>query len=394
MLALAVFGLASSGAASWVHYRLLSDAGYTSFCDVSATVNCTEAYLSRYGSLVGVPVALLGTLWFALVAVLLLVPRAARENVPAYIFALSTPALAVVMYLAYGSFVVLKTICPLCVATYVAVVGLFLISGGSMSFPMSQLPGRAARDLRALASRPVAFTVAILFVAGAASAVAFFPRDVTLEPAPAQAAPAGAGQAPTGLSPQQQAEFEREYVKLPIVDPGVPAQGAAVVIVKFNDYQCPPCRQTYVNYKSVLAKYRASHPDKVLFVTKDFPLDPECNFNTPGGTHVVACEAAVAVRLAETRNKREAMEDWLFANQPALSVDMVRQGLRQVAGITDFDAQYARVLPQVKADIAAGGALNVRSTPTFFINGRMIRGGMAPQIFDAAIAYELRQAQR
>jgi uncharacterized membrane protein/protein-disulfide isomerase len=400
LLASAFLGLAASAYATWVHYHLLSDPAYTSYCDVSGTVNCTQAYLSRFGSLAGVPVALLGTLFFTLVLALLGVSRAtaARENVPAYLFALSTIGLAVVMYLAYGSFVVLKTVCPLCVATYVAVVGLFLISGGAMSFPMSQLPARAARDLRALASSPVALTCALLFLVGAASAVAVFPREVTLAAAgdqPAGATPAAQSQpASQPLSAQEEAAFERWYMQFPIVDPGVPTDGAAVLIVKFNDYQCPPCRQTYEAYKPILAKYRASHPGKVRFVTKDFPLDPECNFNAPGGTHVAACEAAVAVRLAETRNHREAMEDWLFSNQPIMTPDLVRQGVRQVAGVTDFDAQYARLLQQVKADIASGGALGVRSTPTFFINARMIKGVITPRAVDAAIAYELRQAKR
>jgi uncharacterized membrane protein/protein-disulfide isomerase len=397
LLVLAATGLASSAAAAWVHYRLLSEPGYTSFCDVSSTVNCTQAYLSRYGALARVPVALLGVLWFALVGVLLLVPRRVRENVPAYVFALSTLALAVVLYLAYGSFVVLRTVCPLCIATYVAVIGLFLISGGTMSSPMSQLPARAARDVRALVSSPAALALTVLLLAGAASVVAFFPRDVTpgaadvQPPALAPSATDGQSSGPA-LTPQQQAEFERGYLQLPIVDPGVPTEGAAVLIVKFNDYQCPPCRQTYEGFKGILAKYRASNPGQVRFVTKDFPLDPECNFNAPGGSHLAACEAAVAVRLAEARHRREAMEDWLFANQPVMTPELVRQGVREVAGVTDFDAQYARVLQQVKADIATGGALNVRSTPTFFINGRMIRGGMPPWAFDAAIAYELKQA--
>jgi protein-disulfide isomerase len=107
---------------------------------------------------------------------------------------------------------------------------------------------------------------------------------------------------------------------------------------------------------------------------------------------VAACEAAVAVRLAEQHAKREAMEDWLFANQPTLTPDSVKQGARQVGGVTDFDQKYPTVLNLVKGDIAAGGALGVRSTPTFFINGRMLRGGLPPQFFDAAIAFELRQA--
>jgi protein-disulfide isomerase len=355
--------------------------------------------MSRFGSLGGVPVALLGVLWFVLVLVLLLAPRssAARENAPAYIFALSTAALSIVLYLAYGSFIVLKTVCPLCVATYVAVGALFLISGGAMSFPMSHLPSRAARDLRALVSSPAALVVAILFLGGAATAVAFFPREATPTDAATSAASdqAAAGQAAAPAANQaEQSEFERWYLQQPTVDPGVPADGAAVVIVKFNDYQCPPCKQTYDNYKSVLAKYRASHPGAVRFVTKDFPLDPECNFNAPGGQHVAACEAAVAVRLADEHAKREAMEDWLFANQPTLTPDSVKQGARQVGGVTDFDQKYPTVLNLVKGDIAAGGALGVRSTPTFFINGRMLRGGLPPQFFDAAIAFELKQAKR
>ena len=52
---------------SYVHYKLLTDPSYTSFCDVNATVSCTQAYLSRYGSFWGVPVALGGVLFFALV---------------------------------------------------------------------------------------------------------------------------------------------------------------------------------------------------------------------------------------------------------------------------------------------------------------------------------------
>lgn len=390
LLGLALLGLVASAAATWVHYRLLLHPGYTSFCDVSPTVGCTEAYLSPYGSLAGVPIALLGLLWFVLVLALFLAPRSlvAPETVPTYLFALSTVGLAVVLYLAYGSFVVLKTVCPLCVPTYVAVIGLFLISGGAMTFPMSQLPARAARDLRTLVSTPAALVAAILLVSGAATAVAFFPREAV--PAQTQAAPA------TATSGQQQTEFERWYLEQPRVDPGVPAEGAAVVIVKFNDYQCPPCRRTYENYKSILAKYRASHPGAVRFVTKDFPLDPECNFNAPGGSHVAACEAAVAVRLAEKQNRREAMEDWLFANQATLTPDIVKEGVRTVGGInvSDFNAQYPSVLPLVKADIASGGALGVRSTPTFFINGRVIRGELAPQYFDAALAYELKQAKR
>ena len=80
-----------------------------------------------------------------------------RESVPGYLFVLSTLSLAVVLYLGYASFVLLKAVCLLCLTTYAAVIGLFLVSGAATSFPMTTLPRRAARDARvfiASASEP------------------------------------------------------------------------------------------------------------------------------------------------------------------------------------------------------------------------------------------------
>ncbi|MBW8712948.1 MAG: vitamin K epoxide reductase family protein [Acidobacteria bacterium] len=67
LMAFAALGLGAASASSYVHYHLLTDPSYSSFCDVNATVNCTQAYLSSYGSLFGVPVALFGVFFFTLV---------------------------------------------------------------------------------------------------------------------------------------------------------------------------------------------------------------------------------------------------------------------------------------------------------------------------------------
>ena len=57
------------------------------------------------------------------------------------------------------------------------------------------------------------------------------------------------------------------------------------------------------------------------------------------------------------------MEEWLFANQPQITPDLVKQGARSIGGITDFEAQYAKTLELVKADIAMGASLKVTGTP-------------------------------
>ena len=128
-LVFAVAGLVVSLLAAYTHYRMLADA-YVSFCDVSATVSCTQVYSSRFGTFAGIPVAVFGAIWFALATLLAIAGFVARphvrENVPGYLFAGSTIALAAVLYLGYASFVLLGLVCVLCVITYAAVIGLFL----------------------------------------------------------------------------------------------------------------------------------------------------------------------------------------------------------------------------------------------------------------------------
>jgi uncharacterized membrane protein len=108
----AFVGLGAMLAAASVHYRLLLNPGYTSFCDISSTVSCSQVYLSRFSTAYGVPLAVFGSIWFAGVVVLLAATvfgtPSIRESVPGYVFAMSTGALAVVLYLIYVSVVVLK----------------------------------------------------------------------------------------------------------------------------------------------------------------------------------------------------------------------------------------------------------------------------------------------
>lgn len=387
-LGFAALGLAASSASTWVHHRLLTDPTYVSVCDVNSTFSCSEAYTSQYGSIGGVPVALLGLLFFVFVIGLVVLcgrSAVAVRNLPGYLFAASTMGLAMVLYLGYASYVILGTICLLCVGTYVAVIGLFLTSGAAAKEPMSTLPGRALRDLGTLVRTPAALSAAVVFAIGAIAAMSLFPGgSVSAAAAPgeeAQAAPAPAAQL---------AEFEKWLASQPRETVAVPTDGAAVVIVKFNDYQCPPCRQTYMEYKPILAKWAKQAPGKVKFVTKDFALERECNAVVNSDVHPAACEAAVAVRLAREKGKAEAMEEWIFANQPTLTPASVRQAARDVGGVEDMDARYAATLNLVKGDTAQGAQLKVNSTPTFFMNGMRIPG-LRPEFFDAAIAWELKR---
>src|SRR5258707_3362445 len=90
----ALVGLGASAAAAYTHYHLLFDPAYRSFCDVNATVSCTQVYMSRFSTVGGIPVAVFGALWFVVAALLtvggLTARPTLRESMPGYLFALST----------------------------------------------------------------------------------------------------------------------------------------------------------------------------------------------------------------------------------------------------------------------------------------------------------------
>src|SRR5688572_16118989 len=403
-LVFALLGLGASAASSYVHYQLVSDPTYTSFCDVSATVSCTQAYLSKYGSILGVPVALLGIAFFAIVLMMIALAPKPRviaggkktrsaestvvegESIAGCVLVLSAVGLAFSVYLAWASFFQLRAVCVLCALTYVAVLGLFIVSARALSVPLSALPGRAVRDGGTLLKKPAALAMVVVLIAAGSFALASFPRET------ASGGPEGnddAGPAVQRLTDGQRAQFDVWYKLQPVVDVPIDRGAAKVLIVKFNDYQCPPCRQTYDQYKGILAKHTAA--GDVKYVIKHFPLEQECN--TKNANHLAACEAAAAVLMAEEKGTSPKLEQWLFANQgpPLLTPEQIRRAAEVIGDVKDFDARYKEVLKRVAADAALGNKLGVESTPTFFINGRRIPGGLPPAAFEEAIQYEMKR---
>ncbi len=384
LLAFGLLGIAASGMSTYVHYRLLTDPSYTSFCDVSSTMNCTQAYLSRYGSIFGVPVALAGVLYFVLILLLISVDLrgqpAARESATGYIFLLSIVGLAMVMYLGWASYFQLHTVCLFCATTYVAVIAIFIMSAGALRIPLSTLPARAIDDVRSLVGSPVALVAAVLLLGGVGAAIGWFPRESTA---------AAQEQAIPPLTDEQRAALQKWWSVQKKVDLPIPNDGAKVLIVKFSDYMCPACRQTYEWYKPVLGKYLAG--GQVRYVVKHYPLEAECNPSAPNN-HYASCEAAAAVVMARSKGTAEKLEQWIFSNQLTLTPDIVKREAKDIGGIPDFDAQYQQALQEVKADASLGATLKIGHTPTFYINGRELVGNTLtpPQYFDYLIELALK----
>src|SRR6185295_1369279 len=146
-----------------------------------------------------------------------------------------------------------------------------------------------------------------------------------------------------------QADFEKAWAQQPRVNLGIAAEGAKVIVVKFNDYECPSCAQGEALYKPLLEKFATSNPGAVKYVIKDWPWNTKCNFNAgrtiPG--HEASCDAAAAARMAKDRGKYDEMAGWLFSNQ-GIQPDAVRAAATRILGVKDFDTEYAAKLADIR----------------------------------------------
>ena len=169
------------------------------------------------------------------------------------------------------------------------------------------------------------------------------------------------------------------------VSPDDPAQGddsAPVTLVEYSDFQCPFCARVMPTLKRV----KETYGDQVRIVWKDFPLT---------AIHPQAFGAAQAAHCAQEQGKFWEYHDRLFANQQALEPDSLKThaaavGLDAAAFSACLDtAKYADL---VQAQMGVGTSLGVSSTPTVFINGRLVSGAQPYAVFTKIIDEELERA--
>ena len=140
-------------------------------------------------------------------------------------------------------------------------------------------------------------------------------------------------------------------------------ESAPITIVEFADFQCPACRAGH----SVVARVVQEYGDQVRFVFRDFPLN----------IHPRAFHASEAAYCAGEQDKFWEYHDSLMIFDGDLSDDDLRKRASEI-GIDEstfaecFDSKRHNDL--VTESYEKGMAIGVQSTPTFFINGRIMVG--------------------
>jgi protein-disulfide isomerase len=182
--------------------------------------------------------------------------------------------------------------------------------------------------------------------------------------------------APTAVPVKDEVEAEPAA----IVDVGIegaPLRGgsrAPITIVLFSDFECPFC----VKLEKTLRAVEAENPGKLRLAFRQKPL--------PFHTH--ARLAAKASLAAERQGRFWEYHDVLLEHRDALA----REDLERYAVEVGLDrARFVRDLddPAIEARVAAdekqAEQLDVRGTPTAFVNGRRIVGAQPLSVWRTAV---------
>lgn len=156
------------------------------------------------------------------------------------------------------------------------------------------------------------------------------------------------------------------------------AKNAKVVVVSFDDFECPYCsRMHQALFPEILKEYG----DRVTFIYKDYPLSE---------IHPWAIHAAVDANCLAAQNGDAYWDfaDYIHANKPEVdkertpearfdAIDKIAtlQGQKHNLDTTKLQSCIKAQNDQaVKASMKEGDDIGVNATPTLFINGQRIDG--------------------
>jgi len=165
--------------------------------------------------------------------------------------------------------------------------------------------------------------------------------------------------------------FKKQLDKLKTeFQPSFGTPGAPVVLVLFSDFECPFCKDEANTLRQNLL---SAYPAQVRVYFKDLPLE---------AIHPWAKPAAIAGRCVFRQAPAQfwSYHDWMYAQQKNITKANFKDKVMEwVKGSQEVDAlQLGRCIDtkateaEVNQNIADAKTLGINSTPTLFINGRMM----------------------
>lgn len=379
LILLALIGFAASAFMTQMHFKLVSK-GFEekSFCNLSDFVDCDTALASSYSQIQGIPTSEFGLLYylfFALAIIGATLSAKHREKIFAFLAVGAFGAVIYSLLLAYFSFIHLRVLCLFCLTTYLVNIALFCLVPRMLQIKFLKIPSYL------LKSFPLLMGPLLLFLLWNFVGLYFL----------------------KGITPKQEArlkipdkiylqQFYAQPVRTMTIEnfPYWGPEKAPLTILEFSDFQCPFCRRAAFTLKPYLKEFR----NQIRMVFINFPLDNACNPAIPHSFHPTACLAAKGSLCSKAQGKFWEYHDQVFENQKRLS----RNTLLEIAGQIGLDpGEFSRCLAseevekQLAEEVKGGQVMDVRGTPSLFINGRSFPHWTDPEKLRLVIRSELKK---
>ena len=174
------------------------------------------------------------------------------------------------------------------------------------------------------------------------------------------------------------------------------AKSAKVVVVNFDDFECPYCAGMH---RTLFPELLKEYGDRVTFIYKDYPLVE---------IHPWAVHAAVDANCLAGQNSEAYWDfaDYIHANKKdvdsektpqgrfdAIDKMAMLQGQKHNVDVTKLQSCLkAQNEDPIRASMKEADGLGVNATPTLFVNGQKIDGAVPIADVRAALDTALRDA--
>ncbi len=333
----------------------------SSLCQISEIFQCSQTLYGPFSSFLGIPWGLFGVLYFGFVISIVVISyKKPGLSFDIYHKITSTIGLITVLGLGYLSYILLKTICLVCLSTHITVLVYCILSW-----------------TRKTPENPIAPLMLIILM-GIGVALPLFTVH-------------------TGLL-----FYERLYSTPKIIDTSKYFQGtlrepmlsyhlskddtwgdpkSSNIIQVFSDFQCPFCREAFLS----LQQFGNSRNWKdVLLVYRHFPLSSQCNPDMTSNAHPLACFLAKSAHCAHDFKKTHEFYDFAYTNQITLSEESVLEFFKSLS-LQDRFLSCMKNPYSFDADLSLGKQMGLTGTPLIFIRGKQYIGPLSEDILNKVL---------
>jgi protein-disulfide isomerase/uncharacterized membrane protein len=371
-----------------------------SLCSVSGGDNgCEKIAQSEYSGFRNIPftgdipIALFGFAYYGVImGISYFGIKGTSENGDGYlslILLLSIFGLAIDLVLFSIMVLVVKVICPLCISTYAVTLLLIVKSyrevqskGGSkmIDFLKTNIPFNIKSNI-------LNYFIIVLFFLTCGIGGGKFQFG--------QGSATKLGEEGDRSTIQKKIDAYEKSPLLALETKGIPFIGdekAPITIVKYADFNCGHCMHTSFLLRQILQEYAGL----VKVYYKNFPLDGNCNQlvtrKSPDGSSCIAASASIC---GAQQNKFKAVYEDLYSDtekgirHSTLSViDIAKKANVSLPGFNTCMASK-EVVEAINRDVEEARILDIKSTPSLFINNRAIDPGTPDPVFLRALLSNL-----